>query len=506
MIDKVYQKVGKTPSMIDKSYRKNIDLDDYIIDPGKGNLITGGAGCGKITKLINDAKESKNPIIFSFTNKALDNIRSRVDNSLKNKVHTFDSYFDKHISDAENLKLLTNKDIFIDEFSMVPNKWITLIYHSYMANNLEVNLYGDANQCDPVEGSSRLKYDYTKGPAILEMCPNTIELKYIEESARYDKKTFDMLTNFLQTGRLNQKLANYTDTFVNICYFNSTRKEINKMCSDAFCEGTNHLKINFSYNGSKEEYKVCAGTPVICIDNMKDRGMFNSQQFTIKDISINGVSIKENDQKFSLDEFRKKFNLAFCMTVYKYQGAEIDQHYNIFDTEAMNKKQLYTALSRTTKFEYIHAENLNAKYTYNSKNKHEVVSIGHTEYQKGKIYKIEFDDGTIYIGSTIKTIETRLKEHLSDTKSIVYKNKDKSPKISLVIDCPCENKHKLEKIEKKHINDYARKHGNKVLNKRGNEEIKEKPEIKYSFKIEKEEDLINRIEKMLAIENDEKNK
>ena len=85
------------------------------------------------------------------------------------------------------------------------------------------------------------------------------------------------------------------------------------------------------------------------------------------------------------------------MKVYRYQGAEIDQHYNIFDTEAMNKKQLYTALSRTTKFEYIHAENLNAKYTYNSKNKHEVVSIGHAEYLKGKIYKVEFDDGTLYM-------------------------------------------------------------------------------------------------------------
>ena len=45
-----------------------------------------------------------------------------------------------------------------------------------------------------------------------------------------------------------------------------------------------------------------------------------------------------------------------------------------------------------------------------------------------------------------------------------------------------------------------------MLNKRGNEEIKEKPEIKYSFKIEKEEDLLNRIEKMVAIKNDEKNK
>ena len=35
MIGKVYQKVGETPSMIYKSYRKTIDLDDYIIEPGK---------------------------------------------------------------------------------------------------------------------------------------------------------------------------------------------------------------------------------------------------------------------------------------------------------------------------------------------------------------------------------------------------------------------------------------------------------------------------------------
>ena len=194
MIGKVYQKIGETPSMIDKSYRKNIDLNDYEIEPGKGTLITGGAGCGKTTKLINDAKESKNPIIFSFTNKAVDNIRSRVDDSLKNKVHSFDSYFNEFILDAENLKLLANKDVFIDEFSMVPNKWITLIYNSFVANDLKVNLYGDINQCDPAEGNSRLKYGYSKSLAILEMCPNTVELKYIEESARYDKKTFDMLT------------------------------------------------------------------------------------------------------------------------------------------------------------------------------------------------------------------------------------------------------------------------------------------------------------------------
>ena len=168
---------------------------------------------------------------------------------MKNKVHTFDSYFNECISDAENLKLLSNKDVFIDEFSMVPNKWITLIYNSFVANNLKVNPYGDINHCDPVEGNSKLTYDYTKSPAILDMCCDVVELKYIEKSARYDKKTYDMLTNFYETVRLNQKLGDYTDSFVNTCYFNSTRIEVNKICSEVnkICSATMEVKKNTKF-------------------------------------------------------------------------------------------------------------------------------------------------------------------------------------------------------------------------------------------------------------------
>ena len=267
---------------------------------------------------------------------------------------------------------------------MVPLKWMTLIYHSFVANNLKVNLYGDTNQCDPVEGISKLIYEYTKSPAIQDMCSDTVELEYIMESARYDHKIYKILSEFLKTGQVKEKLGKYVASFVNICYYNSTRIETNKLCSDVFCEGKPHKVLNFSYNGKKEEYKVCAGTPVICTDNMKDRGIFNSQMFTVKKFSGNSVIIKENGEKFALDEFKKKFNLAFCITVYKYQGAEIEEHYNILDAGAMNKKQLHTAMSRTTKFEYLLVENLRQKYTYNAENKHKVQSIGHTEYQKRK--------------------------------------------------------------------------------------------------------------------------
>ena len=85
-----------------------------------------------------------------------------------------------------------------------------------------------------------------------------------------------MLSKFLATGWLDHKLANHMGSYINICYLNSTRKEIKKICSDAFCKGKSHQVTDFIYNGAKEIYKFCSGTPVICIDNMKDCSMYNS--------------------------------------------------------------------------------------------------------------------------------------------------------------------------------------------------------------------------------------
>ena len=50
MIGKVFQKIGETPSFIEKSYCKDIDISEYTLERGKGILITGGAGCGKTSK------------------------------------------------------------------------------------------------------------------------------------------------------------------------------------------------------------------------------------------------------------------------------------------------------------------------------------------------------------------------------------------------------------------------------------------------------------------------
>ena len=116
--------------------------------------------------------EGENPIVLAFTNKAIENVKNTlnkkfnyIDGTFDEKVvwdghvpkrcYTFDSYFYTH-----EISSLENKIIFIEEFSMVPNKWMTMIYKAFIEFGTKIYMFGDPNQCDPVEGGSQIHYDY----------------------------------------------------------------------------------------------------------------------------------------------------------------------------------------------------------------------------------------------------------------------------------------------------------------------------------------------------------
>ena len=61
-----------------------------------------------------------------------------------------------------------------------------------------------------------------------------------------------------------------------------------------------------------------------------------------------------------------------------------------------------------------------------------------------KSNKVTFDNGYVYIGSTCEELETRLKWHLTNNKSQVFKYINKNPKIELIVNAPSNNKKKLE--------------------------------------------------------------
>lgn len=324
-------------------------------------------------------QEAKKPLVLAFTNKAVENVKRRLRRLVKSKLpknvkirsqtevnddkicYTFDSYFCEW--NGGNINNLKDKTIFTEEFSMVPNKWMTMIYKAYLNFNNKIYMCGDPNQCEPVEPGSQIHYDYLESKTVSEMCPRIETLQYIEKSCRYDKQTHEMLKTFLKYGKLSAYFQPIDKKlYKNICYLNSTRIKVNTDCCNQFTKGKKYATVDFKYENKKETYKVCQNMPVLATQNIKDKKIFNAMEFTIEEIQNN--RFKVNDEWYDEKEFSESFIPSFCVTVYKYQGADINEHYNVDDVNRMGKKQLYTALLRTTKIEYIHINNkeLNNKY------------------------------------------------------------------------------------------------------------------------------------------------
>ena len=71
-------------------------------------------------------------------------------------------------------------------------------------------------------------------------------------------------------------------------------------------------------------------------------------------------------------------------------------------------------------------------------------------FHSAKIYRLVCETGKEYIGSTINTLNQRLREH----KCITNKSSSKyliNPRIELIKDFPCENRRELEMEETKYI-------------------------------------------------------
>ena len=97
-----------------------------------------------------------------------------------------------------NIKSIKSKTVFIDEFSMVPNEFNNILYKLWLEYNFKIVMFGDPNQCNPVEGGSQIYYDYINSVSVRQMCPALETLKYIEKCGRYDLKTKIILDFFLE--------------------------------------------------------------------------------------------------------------------------------------------------------------------------------------------------------------------------------------------------------------------------------------------------------------------
>ena len=103
----------------------------------------------------------------------------------------------------------------------------------------------------------------------------------MEEYARNDPKTRDLLTKFLKGGSIKHQFQPPQDSYYNICYLNKTRRHVTQECCNRFTENKEYYEIDFKYQGHREKYKVTTRMPMLVTQNMRNKDMFNMEQYNI---------------------------------------------------------------------------------------------------------------------------------------------------------------------------------------------------------------------------------
>lgn len=404
----------------------------------------GPGGAGKSTELVKNFDKGST-IVLALSNKACDNIRKKgID-----EVFTFNSYFDHHEKISDNIT-----KILIDEYSMLPTKWIKILYNlKTQRPNIIIQFYGDSNQCKQV-CKHRRYFDYRIKYVFGYLCDfNQVTKEYIEGSARYDRELYEVLTHLINTGCLHNKLKNRPidpTLETNIVMSNNKRFEINDQFATEWTPG---MKI-------------------IAKINDKTNNVFNSQIFYIKDIlSDKYITISETpggdalvkDDKI-INFLRSRFDPAFAVTVYKYQGDTISDNYNIHQAQCMDRNELYTALSRARTLSQIHIKWTKKEFKFASEPEIST-NIGLKAPQIGYIYYMYNDDQKVcYVGQTTKTIAQRFDEHFDDPNDSIY-NYPGEWNIKEISKVMYTNDSTLNLIEKRYIHKYYKLNDYKVINK-----------------------------------------
>jgi hypothetical protein len=460
---------------------ENLDINNYAAKIGTGFITKGCGGSGKTYRLVQDVKNAlsnnKKVAVLSFQNSVCNVLRARLGEN-EEFVHTIDSFLNTQQDELYGYLKLNSIDIvFIDEYTQPAIHLYEKIYTAFLEFDIQINLYGDENQCHAID--SFYKINYNGIGFIKQMCPNVVELEYIEKSGRYNNLLFLILQKYLNTGSTYNftKFKKYDNSLnINLCGTNIKRININKDRANKF-PGKKQNFV-FTYKHKKEAYDVCIGMPVMASANLYEHKIYNSNRAVIIDITDKEVEICHNHKnvKFSYYNFKNSFTLAFCMTTSKYQSDCIDNHYNIYEPQYMDKNMLYTALSRSTNHKYIHIENY--KNYYKPIDYSEVVielhNIFSDKFKNGKIYQVDITkkNGDIlhYVGSTHCSIEKRLASHKSDVSSQVCKNYDVNNdkiEINLICNYPCFSERELETKENIYINECKIKYDDKCVNLKG---------------------------------------
>lgn len=349
----------------DYNYNDSDNWEDImeVLDKKGGLLLQASAGNGKTYVAKQIAKKlmekGHGVKIIAPTNKAGLNIGGCT-------IHKFLRIDKNGCISSKFLKIVKEKYqyIIIDEISMIGKELWKRINLLKINSNIKFLLLGDEKQCPPVENEDI--EDYFNHPAVKSICNYNRNVLNVRK--RYDENLYNILED------VNNIKIDYAHaikeplTERNICYFNKTRKRINKYWNDKK-KNDNALFIPADEENDKtQDMYIYKDLPVIAMKTKHDGDeviFANSETFNVGEIDNEYISLycerpDENGEKKKyiydcpIEDFRDYFLLNYCSTTHKSQGETITEEYTIYDWDCMTTKIKYTALSRAIKYENVY--------------------------------------------------------------------------------------------------------------------------------------------------------
>ncbi|KAI8836004.1 hypothetical protein BJ741DRAFT_686289 [Chytriomyces cf. hyalinus JEL632] len=312
-------------------------------------LITGRAGCGKSTELRNTEQELEKGsyIKLASTNKAARLIDGQT-------VHHFFHIDNNGKCDLkEAVKIAKKYDfIFIDEVSMLKSEVYEVLYYLKLKTNIKYVLVGDYDQLGPVEMRKR---KYLDSLVLKELVDFQMTLLLVNHRS---DDSVSRLFELVDTLRPSDFETNHRFTSVNIAFTHAKRKEINEiMMARDKLKKKKMIKIAANpEDPNSQDVSIMAGTPVIANRNYKALKIINSATYTVKKIEPS-IMLEDKVTKDILtitkEQFQKYFWVNYCSTCHRVQGESINVPFTIHEWGRMAVDMRYTAISRTTKMEYI---------------------------------------------------------------------------------------------------------------------------------------------------------
>jgi hypothetical protein len=456
-------------------YNEASDFNQYLSDlkAKESFFIQGDGGCGKSYTVVEMMKQMPNKKFtpLTFTNKAA--VELRIKGALD--CLTLDLFFMK-VAKKEGWEKLINSlkntyAIVIDEFSMIPLRMLAkLLRIKKELPGINFWILGDKKQLKPVITDKSKSYKYHESIVMKYLCNfNYIEARYKPNCGRYDAKTYQILTHFVNHSSLpemNKSLK--PGLMMNLSYKVATCERVNNECRELFIKNNpNAIKIN---------NKFYVGMRIISNINDKQFGIFNSETYIIQDYKDKIVHIESYGKiiQIPVDMLTYKFDLAYCITIHRCQGSTIYDEFNIHDINILSKELMYVALSRCKDIDCVHFD-FTGRVFYQEKpiiwsvNRSGKELQTGEEFKNGTIYGIYHNNKLQYIGQTVHPLEKRLKEHINSNENDTFHtyiraSKKSNFEIKLIKLFPCTSVYELMAEETRQIHFHS--DDNELLNTR----------------------------------------